>query len=176
MRKPRDYRVAAPGDLVQVDTADLRLLPGVVYKHFTARDVVCRWDVVDVHHRATATAAARFLDTLQQRVPFPVRAIQVDGGSELGAEFERACQERGIRLFVLPPRSPKLNGHVERAQRTHREEFYQVVDLPDTIGELRRKLRAWETVYNRIRPHQALGQQTPGAFYQQWLAAQAERR
>jgi transposase InsO family protein len=169
VRKPRDYQVAVPGDLVQVDTADLRPLPGVVYKHFTARDVVCRWDVLDLHHRATARAAARFLDALQQRLPFPVRAIQVDGGSEFKAEFERACQERGIRLFVLPPRSPKLNGSVERAQRTHREEFYQLVDLPETIGELRQKLRAWEGVYNTVRPHQSLGQQTPAEYCRRWL-------
>jgi transposase InsO family protein len=104
-----------------------------------------------------------------------VRALQVDGGSEFKADFERACQERALPLFVLPPRSPKLNGHVERAQRTHQEEFYQVVDLPDTIGELRQKLRAWETVYNTIRPHQALGQRTPEEFYQQWLATRTER-
>ena len=60
------------------------------------------------------------------RMPFPVRAIQVDGGSEFQAAFEAACQARGIRLFVLPPRSPKLNGCVQRAQRTHTEEFYEV--------------------------------------------------
>ena len=30
-----------------------------------------------------------------------------------------------IKLFVLPPGNPKLNGHVERANRTHTEEFYQ---------------------------------------------------
>ena len=72
--------------------------------------------------------------------------------------------------------SPKLNGHVERAQRTHQEEFYQVVDLPDTIGELRQELRAWETIYNTVRPHQALGQRTPWEVCQQWLATQTERR
>ncbi len=175
IRKPRDYQVAAPGDLVQVDTADLRPLPGVAYKHFTARDVVCRWDVLEVYHRATARAAAGFLDALLERTPFPVRAIQVDGGSEFKADFERACQERHIRLFVLPPRSPKLNGCVERAQRTHREEFYQVVELPDTIEELRQKLRAWEAVYNTKRPHQALGYLTPKGYYDQWLSHQAER-
>jgi len=27
-----------------------------------------------------------------QRFPFPVQAIQVDGGSELGAQFEAECQ------------------------------------------------------------------------------------
>jgi len=58
-------------------------------------------------------------------MPFPIRAIQVDGGSEFQDVFEEECQRRGIKLFVLPPRSPKLNGHVERAQRTHTEEFYE---------------------------------------------------
>jgi len=128
-----------------------------------------------VRTTATARSAASFLDGLLERMPFPVRAIQVDGGSEFKAGFERACQERSIRLFVLPPRSPKLNGCVERAQRTHKEEFYQLVELPDTIGELRQKLRAWETVYNTTRPHQALNYQTPAAYYNRWLQAQTER-
>ena len=79
IRKPRGYEANDPGDLVQVDTLDVRPLPGVVLKHFTARDVVSRWDVVEVHTRATATLAAGFLDTIQQRMPFQVRAIQVDG-------------------------------------------------------------------------------------------------
>ena len=118
-----------PGDLVQVDTLDVRPLPAVILKHFTARDVVSRWDVVEVRTRATANTATDFLSTLQARMPFPVRAIQVDGGSEFQAGFEQAYQERGLRLFVLPPRSPKLNGAVERAQRTHTEEFYEVNDF-----------------------------------------------
>ena len=39
VRKPREYRAKQPGDIVQVDTLDIRPLPGVVLKHFTARDV-----------------------------------------------------------------------------------------------------------------------------------------
>ncbi len=54
-----------------------------------------------------------------------MKAIQVDGGSEFEATFEEECQKRGIRLFVLPARSPKLNGAVEQAHRTHTEEFYR---------------------------------------------------
>src|SRR5271167_4418309 len=84
------------------------------------------WDVIQAHTRATAQSATQFLDTLQHRMPFPIRALQVDGGSEFAAEFEQACQQRGLHLFVLPPRSPQLNGAVERANRTHTEEFYQV--------------------------------------------------
>ena len=167
IRKPRAYQAKLPGDIVQVDTLDLRPLPGVVLKHFTARDVVSRWDVLEVHTRATARTAAAFLDAIEARMPFPVRAIQVDGGSEFQADFERACQERGILLFVLPPRSPKLNGSVERAQRTHTEEFYEVWDLDWTVPELNRQLLAWEEVYDTVRPHQSLGYRTPQRYLQE---------
>ncbi|MCX8125983.1 MAG: IS481 family transposase, partial [Dehalococcoidia bacterium] len=114
IRKPKDYEVKAPGDLVQIDTLDVRPLPGVVLKHFTARDVISRWDVVEVYTRATAMTAMRFLDKLEDESPFPIRAIQVDGGAEFRAVFEEECRKRGIKLFVLPPHSPELNGYVER--------------------------------------------------------------
>jgi len=168
VRKPKEYRAIQPGDLVQVDTLDVRPLPGLVWKHFTGRDVVSRWDVLQAHTRATAATATQFLDGLQQRMPFPIRAVQVDGGSEFAAEFEQACQQRGLRLFVLPPRSPKLNGAVERAQRTHTEEFYQVTDCSLEMAVLNRQLREWEKTYNTVRPHQSLGYLTPLQFLQQW--------
>lgn len=170
VRKPRDYLPLAPGDLVQVDSADIRLVPGTdrALKHFSARDVVSRWDVLGVYTQATAYTAAGFLEDVIARMPFPVRAIQVDGGSEFKAEFEEACRQKGLQLFVLPPRSPKLNGHVERAQRTHKEEFYQMLDPPEGIEELRKGLRTQEVTYNTIRPHQALGQRTPKEYYESW--------
>ena len=168
VRKPRDYVVAAPGDLVQVDTVDIRPLPGVVLKQFTAKDVVSRWDVVEVHTRATAALAADFLRALRERMPFPVRAIQVDGGSEFHAAFEQACQEGGIRLFVLPPHSPKLNGCVERANRTHLEEFWQCYDGDLDLPTVRRALRDWEVVCTTVRPNQALGYLTPKQALEQW--------
>jgi putative transposase len=164
LRKPKDYAVEKPGDLVQLDTMDLRPAPDVVLKQFTARDMISRWDVIEVHRRSTSTAATLFLDTLQRRLPFPLRALQVDGGSEFAALFEEACQQRGLRLFVLPPRSPKLNGQVERANRTHTEEFYEVTPCSLPIAELNRDLEAWERTYNTVRPHQALGYLTPQEF------------
>ena len=167
MRKPKDYRPIQPGDLVQLDTLDLRPLPGVVLKQFTARDVVSRWDVLTVGTQATAAAATRFLDDLRARSPFPIRALQVDGGSEFMAGFEQACQQRGIRLFVLPPRSPKLNGCVERANRTHTEEFWECYDGDLDVASARAALLAWRHRYNTYRPHQALGYLTPLQFLQQ---------
>jgi putative transposase len=164
VRKPKQYAVSRPGDLVEVDTLDVRPVPGVVFKQFTARDVISRWDVIQAHGRATAFAASQFLETLLHRMPFPIRALQVDGGSEFAADFEQACQQRGLHLFVLPPRSPKLNGAVERANRTHTEEFYQVTPCSLEMKKLNRELRQWENIYNTVRPHQALGYLTPLQF------------
>lgn len=171
IRKPKEYLAKEPGDVVEVDTVDLRPLPGVNLKHFTACDIISRWDVLGVYTRATANTAALFLDDLLARTPFPVKAIQVDGGSEFKADFEAACQDKGLQLFVLPPRSPKLNGCVERANRTHREEFYEVYDLDWTVSALRPDLLNWEHVYNTIRPHRALGYLTPQQFITQWRSA-----
>jgi putative transposase len=164
VRKPRQYAVSRPGDLVQVDTLEVRPVPGVVFKQFTARDVISRWDVIQAHGRATAQSATEFLETLLHRMPFPIRALQVDGGSEFAAQFEQACQQRGLHLFVLPPRSPKLNGAVERANRTHTEEFYQVTACSLEMKKLNRELRHWERIYNTVRPHQSLGYLTPQQF------------
>jgi transposase InsO family protein len=163
-RKPKDYVVRYPGDLVQVDTLDVRPLPNVVFKQITARDMVSRWDVIQAFRSATAGNARRFLETLLERSPYPVKAIQVDGGSEFQAEFEQACREKGIRLFVLPPRSPKLNGHVERAQRTHTEEFHDRYMGELDLVSLNDAMKKWEQTYNHIRPHYSLAMKTPAQY------------
>ena len=164
VRRPIDWTVERPGDLVELDTLDVRPVPGRIWKQFTARDLISRWDTVELGRQATARAAADVLDRLAERMPFPVRAISIDNGSEFMAEFEAACQARSIRLFVLPPRSPKLHGTVERANRTHLEEFYEVTDAEPTLIAFQAGLRAWELVYNTIRPHQALGYLTPAEY------------
>ena len=119
VRTPRDYHPKAPGDLLHLDTTDLRPLPGVVLKHFSARDVVSRWDTLHIASRATANTATSVLEALQTRCPFPVRAIQVDNGSEFQADFETACRDRGIRLFTTPPSStPTPNGRTAPTRRS----------------------------------------------------------
>ncbi len=158
-----------PGDLVEIDTMRLYPLPGVVRYHFSAIDVVSRYGVVGVRSTATAGTAKEFLGEVQGRFPFPIKAIQIDGGSEFMAQFEAECQAQTIPLWVLPPHSPKLNGHVERMNRTFREEWWQCYD-GETGRPLGRMLtmqeagREGETVYNAIRPHQSLGMRTPVEF------------
>lgn len=164
------------GDTIQVDTMDVRPLPGVIFKHFAARDVISRWDVMEASSRATASSAACFVHSIIKRMPFPVKAIQVDGGSEFQSIFEETCQKLDIRLFVLPPRSPKLNGHVEQSNRTHAEEFYEVTDCEFEMVPLNEALLQWETVYNTIRLHQALGYLTPHQYLMQNYSINAKEK
>jgi putative transposase len=168
VRKPKDYRVEAPGDLVQVDTLQIRLIPKEIRYQFSARDMVSRFDALRAYKSQTSLKAAHFLHYLRKKFPYPIRAIQIDGGSEFKDQFEEACHAKKIPLFVLPPRSPKLNGHVERSNRTHREEFYEVYDVDLDLEAHNRQLARWEYVYNHIRPHESLDYLTPYQYYRQW--------
>jgi putative transposase len=163
-RKPSDWVVSQPGDLVEIDTKDLRPVPGKVFKHLSLVDVTSRYAVAEIGVGATAKTTKQHLERMLARLPFPVRALQIDGGSEFKGAFEEFCRQRQYELFVLPPRSPKLNGAVERIQRTFDEECYQCTDAEPRVEPLRTALRRYEHIYNTIRPHQALDYQTPQEY------------
>jgi len=165
VRKPKEYRAREPGDMVEIDTLDVRPLPGKVFKQFSAVDTVSRYGFADIRSSATASMAKEFLQQLVAESPFEIKAVQTDGGSEFYAEFEEACKEMGIRFFCLPPRSPKLNGGVERLNRTSREECWNLYEGETNLENMRPSLRQWMMVeYNQVRPHQALGYLTPTEY------------
>jgi putative transposase len=174
IRKPQGYRVTAPGDLIQVDSLQVRLQSDDVRWQFSSRDLISRWDVSRAFRNATSYTASRFLEYMEKKFPFPVRAVQIDGGSEFKKHFEAACRECGIRLFIIPPRTPKLQCYVERANRTHREEFYEVEDIALKMEEHNQQLEQWDKTYNYIRPHQSLDYLTPAEYYQGWLKTHPE--
>jgi len=164
VRLPKGMKPDRPGGLVQVDTVFITLAPGRAIKHFTAYDPVARWTVAKAAKRATAAAASLFLDKVLAEMPFPVTGIQVDGGSEFKAEFEEACQAKGLALYELPPKSPQLNGAVERCNGVWRYEFYGVYDLPANVEALNPLLDSFQHLYNHHRPHGALAGMTPARY------------
>ncbi len=164
-RKPWGYEVKEPGDLVGVDTVHVYPMPGSRRYQFTACDCVAKHTARIAASTITARAASKVLDAIEERFPYKVKAIQIDGGSEFKSEFEAQCQKRGILLFVLPVRSPKLNGVVERMQRTSREEIYDLRPMPLTVVEHNELLRGEDYIYNFIRPHDALDLLTPNEYY-----------
>lgn len=165
IRLKRGQKLTAnfPGEAVQVDHMTVKMHGGVV-KHFNAVCTVSRWNVADAYTNASAKTASLFIDKLIKESPFQVQRIQVDGGSEFMCDFEQACKKHNIELSVLAPKSPKLNGHVERINGTWRSDFYDVYDLPTQVTELRPLLNDYMDTYNWDRPHEALDLQTPQEF------------
>lgn len=172
-RKPRfhaipkdwDYKIINPGDLIQVDTVHVHPLPGVRRYQFTACDYLTKRTARCAAKTITSRSAKKIIDILEERFPFGIKAIQIDGGSEFKKEFELECQQRNIILFVLPPRSPKLNSMVERMQRTSREEIYDIKDVSEDIDEHNSLLEEQDYIYNFIRPHDSLDLMTPDEYY-----------
>ena len=174
-------QITAMGDLSNIeadtviDAEGLLILPGAVDTHVHFNDYFMNTVSVHDYYRGTL-AAARFLEYLETKFPFKIKAIQIDGGSEFKKDFEEAIQERQIQLFVIPPRSPKLNSYVERANRMYREEFYEVETIGHTMEEHNRQLERWQYTCNYVRPHQALDYLTPAEYHELWLKSQRPKR
>lgn len=78
----------------------------------------------------------------------------------MGRQFlAYAVRDRLLALRIkhrpIPPRTPHLNGKVERAQKTVLDEFYATTSL--TSATLAEDLEDWLTDYNYRRVHGSLG-------------------
>ena len=167
LRKKSGVRAAGPGDLVQVDTMQERSLERARF-HFTAVDPTTKVVHARLLPSATSRNAKVFLLELAAALPFPLRSIQVDNGSEFKGEFEAACAELGIKLFTIPPRSPKWNGMVERMQRTFRDEHYAFESDFLSREEQQAALQAYVHYYNHGRIHSAIGDVPPMEYAEKW--------
>ncbi|MEM9423714.1 MAG: integrase core domain-containing protein [Spirochaetota bacterium] len=74
------------------------------------------------------------------------------------AKFEVKCEKDGVKLYVIPPKSTKYNGKVDRLQRSCK--FYSRYEGAN-LKEIREELD--EQMYNR--PHMGLGNLTPFEYY-----------
>jgi len=159
-----------------MDTKQVSLGGGKVVYHFGALDCFTRKRVLGLARSLSSRQGAEFLHRVVREFPFQVVAIQSDGGSEFLGAFRLTAQELGLRHYFNRPNYPQGNGRVERSFRTDEEEFYQVEELPADLGGLEAALLEWNRVYQEVRPHQALGYQTPEQFYQDWLAEHHDRK
>jgi transposase InsO family protein len=163
-------KAKVPGEMIQIDHMSVTTSSQMGIKHFQATCPLTKITVTEAYINADSKTAARFLEKVIAEMPFPIKSIQVDGGSEFMKDFESLCAIRQIPLHVLPPRSPKLNGNVERTNGTFRYEFYHSYDLGYSLGSIRNDLKSFNKIYNFIRPHKALDYQTPMQYYdKEWL-------
>jgi len=148
----RRYSRPVPGDRIQMDVCKIR--PGVY--QYTAIDDCSRYKVLGVYKRAIATNTLDFVDRVIEEMPFPIQRIQTDRGREFFAEaVQQRLMDWAIKFRPIAPRSPHLNGKVERTHRADREEFWDTVDPTDP--EIETKLSEWQHHWNWHRPHSALG-------------------
>ncbi len=160
----RRYAKQVPGHHIQVDVTFLTLKNSEGRKvrrfQYTAIDDATRIRALKVYKRHTQKNAIDFIDYVIDKFPFRLHTIRTDRGHEFQALFHWHVEDKGIRHVYIKPRSPQLNGKVERSHRSDKEEFYQLLTYTDDV-DLNKKLEEWERFYNFGRPHGAFKGKTP---------------
>jgi len=95
-----------------------------------------------------------------KKFPFRSRTIRTARGHESQAHSNRHVADLGMEHAYTRPRTPPLNGKVERSHRTDKDEFYQLLTYRDDV-DLEKKLAAWERFHDHDRPHGAHRGKTP---------------
>lgn len=158
------YAKEVPGHHVQTDVKILSLKAKDGHRvrryQYTAIDDATRVRALKIYNRHNQANAIRFIDYVIEKFPFRLHTIRTDRGHEFQAQFHWHIEDKGIRHVYIKPRSPELNGKVERSHRSDQEEFYQLLTYKDDV-DLEMKLKEWERFYNYDRPHGAFGGKTP---------------
>ncbi|MBC8485551.1 MAG: IS481 family transposase [Bacteroidetes bacterium] len=158
------YAKKVPGHQVQVDVkfASLKDPEGHTVRRFqyTAIDDATRIRALKMYQRHNQQSAINFIDYVIEMFPFRIHTIRTDRGHEFQAKFHWHVEDKGMKHIYIKPRTPQLNGKVERSHRTDQEEFYQLLTYTDDV-DLNRKLESWEQFYNFNRPHGAFDGKTP---------------
>ncbi|WP_441301336.1 integrase core domain-containing protein [Burkholderia sp. S-53] len=120
---------------------------------------------IEADFSLTGVRVARVLEQLRQQGRCP-NLIQVDNGPEFVSKaLDAWAHEHGVKLQFIRPGKPVENAHIESFNGRLREEClnqHAFVSLDDA----RRRIEAWRTDYNSVRPHSALGQLAPDQFRQ----------
>nr|WP_027927470.1 IS481 family transposase [Amycolatopsis benzoatilytica] len=176
-RRWKRYEKQRPGHQVQIDVKFVEPLPpagkaGVTLKpvgrrgkfyQFTAIDDCTRLRILKIYSTLNQKTAIQFLDYVLSQLPFAVEKIQTDNGTEFGTQFHWHVLDKGIGHVYIKPRTPHLNGKVERSHRIDAEEFYRLLDgvVIDDVNVFNSRLKEWQDYYNYDRPHGGLYGQTP---------------
>ena len=161
-RRPKQLKLfekERPGDSVQVDVKVVTRDRSKWFQ-YTAIDDCTRVRVLRLYKRQNHRSSLAFLRELTAALPFQIRKIQVDNGTEFPLAFALSCQDLGVRVRYIRPRRPEQNGKVERSHRVDEEEFWGRYTGQD-FDAASEALAAWEYRYNHDRFSMALHGRTP---------------
>jgi len=121
---------------------------------------------IEIDTNLTAGRVIRTLEQLGEIYSLP-QAIRLDNGPEQRrAVLVEWCEDKGIELRHNLPGKPSQTDFIERLNRTYRHEVLDAYLFED-LDQVREITDEWITVYNKERPHGALGKLSPRLFRQQ---------
>jgi len=153
LRKPKDFKAEYPGHCVALDTIEKHVW-GLRYYVITFEDLFTRFSFAWETTSHASAAAAEFFNLCLKVFPFPISFVLTDNGSEFMKHFDEELRRLHLTHYHTYPKTPKMNAHCERFNRTIQEEFvdYHVSDLK-TPEVFNRKLIDWLIWYNTDRVH-----------------------
>lgn len=120
---------------------------------------------IEVDTSLPGQRVVRTLDRLVTMYGRPKR-LRVDNGPEfVGRALDVWAYQHTIQLHFIAPGKPMQNGHVESFNGKFRDECLNQHWFM-SLAHARVLIEAWRMDYNTVRPHSALGNQSPLSFTQ----------
>lgn len=156
-RRPKENKQG-----LEIDTV-VRFSHGVKRYIYTAIDINKKFAFAGCYTKHSSESASDFLSKLIDVAPFAIKEIQTDNGSEFAFHFHDACVKLGITHYHTYPRCPKMNGTIERFNRTLSDDFimHNLPLLARSVPQFNEKMISWLIWYNAERPHEKLGMRSP---------------
>jgi len=153
--KPTDF------GYIQMDTV-VRLVDGIRYYFYDAIDTKGKFALSLPYKDLNSVNTVEFMKKLIFVAPFQIRVVQTDNGLEFLGAFDAYLKRINIEHLFTYPRCPKINGVVERFNRSLQEEFIDYnLYLIHNPQEFSLKLSDYLLFYNHQRVHQSLNYMTP---------------
>jgi putative transposase len=149
---------------LEMDTVT-RIVDSMKVYLYTAIDIRMKFSFAYPYTRLNSRNTVDFFKKLQMVFPVPVVTVQTDNGLEFLGDFDAYLERQEITHAFTYPRCPRINGVVERFNRTISEELLEPnLHLLHDPLMFCAKLVDWLIYYNCYRVHQSLGLQTPMGY------------
>jgi len=153
--KPKDF------GHFQLDST-VKFSQGLKRYLITAIDIKLKFSFSFCYKGLNSLNGKDFIKKLETVYPLAIKSIQTDNGLEFLGECDKYLEAKSIPHYFTYPRCPKINGVVERFNRTIKEEFVNnnLEYLHDT-KLFNQKMVEYLIFYNTKRVHKSLGLKTP---------------
>ncbi len=163
--KPKGFKALYPGHCVAFDSIE-RFVNGCKRYIITCIDIYSRFAFALQVANHSAKETEKFFHLFTLVFPFPIHNVLTDCGSEFQKDFAEHLKNTHQNHWNSYPKTPKMNAHDERFNRTVQEEFvdYHLDSLLDNPLSFNDKLLDYLLWYNSTRPHWGINLLSPIQF------------